>query len=82
MKKLLLPFLLLLLPLISFTQTVSVDIENLKADNVNVPDGSTINLGTNSSVNVTFRVDLDKEAISLLDQRSYGFLYMTIQVIL
>ncbi len=48
--------------MVSFSQTVTVNIANLKVNNVTVPSGSPINLGTNSFVNVTFRVDLTKNA--------------------
>tara|TARA_R110002096_G_scaffold433949_1_gene654218 strand:- start:6399 stop:7052 length:654 start_codon:yes stop_codon:yes gene_type:complete len=61
MKKLL-SIIILTLTFASFSQNVTVNIANLKANNVTVPSGSTIDMGTNSSINVTFRVDLGKEA--------------------
>lgn len=41
---------------------MTVSIENIKANNVTVPNGSPIDMGTNSSIYVTFRVDLTKPA--------------------
>ncbi|MFV0572583.1 MAG: T9SS type A sorting domain-containing protein [Xanthomarina gelatinilytica] len=48
--------------MVSFSQNVTVSIENLKANNVTVPNGSPIDMGNDSSINVTFRVDLAKDA--------------------
>lgn len=56
-----LTFLAILLSTVSFSQNVTVSIANLKVNNVTVPNGSPIDLGTNSSVNVTLRVDLLKD---------------------
>lgn len=50
----------------SFSQSVSVDIENLKVNNVSVNSGAPIDMGTNSSVSVTFRVDLEKSGSYLI----------------
>ncbi|WP_445736335.1 hypothetical protein [Mariniflexile sp.] len=46
--------------MVSFSQNVTVKIENLKANNVAVSNGSSINMGSDASINVTFRVDLTK----------------------
>lgn len=43
-----------------FYGQVTVSIANLKVNGVSVSIGSPIDLGNNSSVNVTFRVDLSK----------------------
>jgi hypothetical protein len=59
MKKIL-TFITIVLTTVSFSQNITVSIENLKANNVTVPSSSPIDMGTNSSVNVTFRVDLEK----------------------
>jgi hypothetical protein len=59
MKKLL-TLILLLVTFTSLSQNVTVSIENLKVDGVTLPNNSPIDLGTNSSVNITMRVDLSK----------------------
>ena len=59
MKKIL-SITLLLMTFTALSQ-VTVSIENLEANDVSVPNGSSIELGTDSSINVTFRVDLSKE---------------------
>ncbi len=61
MKKFL-PFIAIVFSMAVFSQDVAVRIENLKLNNVTVPNGSSINLGNNPSGNVTFRVDLSKRS--------------------
>lgn len=49
-----------MLSMVCFSQNVTVKIADLKANGVTVPNGSSIDMGTNSSINVTFIVDLAK----------------------
>jgi hypothetical protein len=44
----------------TYSQNVTVNIADLKVNKASVPSGSPIDMGTNSSVNLKFRVDLTK----------------------
>ena len=43
-----------------YSQNVTVSIEEIKVNNISLSNGSPINIGSNTSVNVKFRVDLAK----------------------
>lgn len=62
MKKLLLLIFLLSLSINSFSQDVTVTIEDIEVEDVPLPNGSPIDLGTQESINVKFTVNLIKES--------------------